>query len=173
MKNIDITPELKISELLDNFPQAEEVLISIAPAFKKLQNPFLRKTIARVTTLRQASVVGNVSLGEIINKLCVAAGQNVLEISENNSTSTSKPEWITSGKIVITYNAVEDLNNGLHPINKVTKETSILGVGEIYELITPFIPKPLLDILEQKGYNTYSENVSENLYKTFICKVIK
>jgi hypothetical protein len=64
-----ITPETKIGALLDHYPQLEEVLIEIAPAFKKLRNPILRKTVARVATLRQVAQIGDVSLAEMINKL--------------------------------------------------------------------------------------------------------
>jgi hypothetical protein len=45
------------------------------PAFEKLRNPVLRRTVARITTLRQAASVGGVSLGEIIGRLRVSAGQ--------------------------------------------------------------------------------------------------
>ena len=47
-----ITPKTKVAELLDAYPQLEDILIEIAPQFKKLQNPVLQKTIARVTSLQ-------------------------------------------------------------------------------------------------------------------------
>lgn len=66
---LDITPQTLIGDLLKNYPQLEDTLIEIAPVFRKLKNPILRKTVARVTTLKQAAVVGNVSLSTMINEL--------------------------------------------------------------------------------------------------------
>ncbi len=50
-----ITPQTKVKELLDAYPELEPVLIDMAPAFKKLRNPVLRRTIARVTSIKQAA----------------------------------------------------------------------------------------------------------------------
>ena len=60
---LDINPSVTVHELLEEFPQLEEVLIGIAPPFKKLKNPFLRKTIAKVATIKHISSVGGVPLG--------------------------------------------------------------------------------------------------------------
>ena len=63
MKNkIEITPSVTIDALLKAYPELEEVLIGIAPPFKKLKNPILRRTIAKVATIRQIASVGGVPL---------------------------------------------------------------------------------------------------------------
>ncbi len=64
-----ITPQTKIGELLDTYPELESVLIDLAPAFKKLQNPILRKTVARVTSVRQAAAIGKLPVDVVVNKL--------------------------------------------------------------------------------------------------------
>lgn len=51
---IQITPQTKVGELLDAFPELEETLFSLSPKFKHLKNPMLRKTVAKVATLYQA-----------------------------------------------------------------------------------------------------------------------
>ena len=57
-----ITPETKVAQLLEDHPALEEVLVSLAPAFSKLRNPVLRRTIARVTTLKRAAEVRNMTM---------------------------------------------------------------------------------------------------------------
>jgi len=59
--NLQITPKTSIRELFDHFPQLEEVFIEMVPTLKKLKNPILRRTIARVTSLQQASLVGGIA----------------------------------------------------------------------------------------------------------------
>ena len=170
MDKPQITPEIKVSELLEHYPELEDTLIDIAPPFKKLKNPVLRKTIAKVTTLRQASKVGEVSLAELINKLRSAAGQNEIIVEMEQKGEESEPSWVKDENIQITYDARIDLENGNHPVGKVSKEILTLENDQLYLLITPFLPGPLIDIVEEKGFETFSKNVSENEVQTFIKK---
>ena len=64
-----ITPETKIAALLERYPELEKTLLEMAPEFKKLRNPVLKKTIAKVTSLRQASTIAKIPLADMINKL--------------------------------------------------------------------------------------------------------
>ena len=50
-----ITPKTKVMQLLDAYPALESLLIETIPAFEKLRNPVLRKTVARITSLQQAA----------------------------------------------------------------------------------------------------------------------
>lgn len=69
-KNLLITPDTKINALLESYPQLEDALINIFKNFKKLRYPFLRKTIAKVTSLRQAAIIGNVGYLSANNIFC-------------------------------------------------------------------------------------------------------
>ena len=66
---IDITPSTKVNDLLRAYPEIEDDLIRMAPPFKKLRNPFLRRTVGRVATLKQVSAVGDIPLDDLINNL--------------------------------------------------------------------------------------------------------
>lgn len=170
MNKIQITPEIKILELLQDYPELEDKLITLAPPFKKLKNPILLKTIGKVTTLRQVSKVSEISLGTLINELRAAAGQNEIKVEENKSQKTSQPGWINEAKINMTYDARIDLENGNHPAAKVTKEILTLEGNDLYLLITPFFPGPLVDIIKDKGFETYSLTKSADEVHTFIKK---
>lgn len=166
----EILPETKVGELLDNYPELEEKLIEIAPPFKKLQNKMLRRTVAKITTLKQAAKVGNVPLSELINKLRVEVGQIEIEIDDEKSVAAPRPDWAKQENIVKIYNAMFDLESGQQPITRVTKELKTLKEGEVYLLITPFLPAPLIKIFEDKGYITYSAQINRNHVQTFIKK---
>ena len=170
MEKLQITPEIKVAELLDNYPELEDKLIEIAPPFKKLKNPILRKTLAKVTTLRQASTVGGISLAELINKLRSEAGQNEIVVEESQTKTTEQPDWVNTDKVKIEYDARIDLENGNHPVGKVTKEMLTLENDELYLLITPFFPGPLIDIVKEKGFETYSTTKSVSEVHTYIKK---
>ena len=77
MTEIIIAPKTKIAELIEAFPQLEPVLIDYVPAFEKLKNPVLRRTVARITTLQQAAAIGNVDIEDLINRLRKTVGQDL------------------------------------------------------------------------------------------------
>lgn len=166
---IQITPETKISQLLDSYPELEETLIEITPAFKKLKNPVLRKTIAKITTLRQAAKIGNVSLAELINRLRGELGMALSEhISEdNNSESHARPAWFNESKITNTVDARPMLEAGQEPVKFVFKDLNQLESGQIFELITPFEPAPLIQMAKEKGFQVWIQKVTNDVVKTY------
>ena len=170
MNEIQITPELKISELLDNFPGIENKLIELAPTFEKLKNPVLRDTLAKVTSLRQVSNIANISLSDLINNLREEAGQNEIVVEQKNGDKNPRPEWLMDENVKISYDARMDLEQGHHPAAKVTKEILTLEEKEIYLLITPFLPGPLIQIVLDLGFITYSTSISNDEVHTFIKK---
>jgi len=167
---IDITPQTLVGDLLIHYPELEDKLIEIAPVFSKLKNPILKRTIAKVTTLKQASVIGNVSVADLINTLRKAVNQDEIKIESDKNNQEEKPAWLNSDKIKFEYDATLDLENGIHPAAKVTKEILQLNNDEIYLLITPFIPAPLLKIVEEKGFTTFSERKGDNIVYNYIKK---
>lgn len=167
---LEITPNTLIGNLLTNYPELEDTLIEIAPVFAKLKNPILRRTIAKVTTLKQASVIGGVSVAEMINRLRKEVNQNEIKIESESKMNIEKPSWIKNEKIKFEYDATLDLENGIHPAGKVTKEILQLNDNEIYILITPFIPAPLIKIIEEKGFIVFTEKQSDNIIYNYIKK---
>jgi len=164
-----ITPESKIGEILDRYPELEDVLIQLVPSFGKLKNPILRKTIGRIATIRQASEVGKISLGTLINTLRKVLGQESwIESDKKPELITSDlPEWLMSGIVAKRIDARPLLERGEHPVQLVMTELSKLGNTEILELTTSFLPSPLLEMARTKGYNTWSRAEAPEIFKTF------
>jgi hypothetical protein len=169
MNSLQITPETNIADLLESYPELEEKLIELAPVFKKLKNPVMRKTIAKVTSLKQASVVGNINIGVLITELRKAAGieQPFMEEQNNKPYENNKPAWASVKNAAVIYDARHDLENGVHPLAKVMKETSELKDDAVYLLITPFTPAPLIEKLQQKGFEVYSCIIAPGDFGTF------
>ncbi len=167
---LDITPQTIVGDLLNAYPELEDKLIEIAPVFSKLKNPILRRTIAKVTSLKQASVVANISVAVLINSLRKAVNQDEIKLTEENKIGNNVPSWVSMEKIKIEYDACIDLENGIHPAGKVTKEILSLENDDIYLLITPFVPAPLIKIVEEKGFKTFSIKASETIVYNYISK---
>lgn len=166
-----ITPQTKIADLLDVYPELENVLIDLAPAFKKLQNPILRKTVARVTSIRQAAAIGKLPVDVVVNKLRGLTGQGTLEnIKNNQELSTDKPKWYSEEKITVRFDASELIASGGHPLTQVMQDIKAWKSGDIYELTTPFLPVPLLDKLKEKGFQVWSNEVEPGHFKNYFFK---
>jgi len=156
-QKIIISPKTKVGELLDNFPDLETVLMAMSPAFEKLKNPVLRKTVARVATLQQVAVVGGLNVEDIVNRLRKEVGQKS-ESNENSEASFLSaiiPEWFDTEKITKRLDASPIINSSESPMSEILRQTEMLKEGEIFEIMTPFIPAPILDLLKRKGLNVY------------------
>lgn len=145
MSELIIAPKTKIAELLEAYPNLEPVLIGVVPTFEKLKNPILRRTVARVTTLQQAASVGGVQVEELINRLRQEVGQDLLSGAAAGSYVTARPAWFSEERVVAELDARGMLAAGEHPVHEVIAGLQRLGPGEIYELVAPFMPAPLVD----------------------------
>ena len=168
---IIISPKTKVGELLDYFPGLESVLIGLSPSFEKLRNPILRKTVARVATLQQVAIVGGLNIDEMIRTLRKEAGQ----IEGEDITETSEyflsvaPDWFDTDKIISCLNATPIINSGGSPLSDILKMTKLLNPGEIFELHTPFVPAPIIDMLKGQGFRVYCIQL-ESSVKSYLIK---
>jgi hypothetical protein len=168
-----VTPQTKVSELLDTYPELEEVLVEMAPPFKKLRNPVLRRTIARVTSLEKAASVANLPLRELITGLRKAAGQPVddegADFAEDRPAGSQDgpADWVDASRVVWTIDADDMLNQGAQPINEVQNKAKTLGSEELGLIRSTFRPAPLIDLLEKQGFRTAVVQ-SEGSFATFV-----
>jgi len=169
MTKLIITPKTKIYDLLEAYPQLEDILIGSAPPFKKLRNPILRKTIAKITSLAQAATIGGLKVEELINKLRAEVGQSASEAIEVESGNyiTEKPDWFGENRIVESIDIRDMLNAGEQPVHEVLSAIKRLGDNEILKVIAPFIPAPLIDKSLSLSYQHWLEKKGEEEYWVF------
>lgn len=171
MEKLIITPQTKVYELLQAYPDLEELLIEMAPVFKKLKNPVLRRTIARITTLQQAAIVGEIAVHSLVNTLRNRVGQDTLEgIETGPGREAKQPSWFNHEKIVKQLDARPIIEQGGHPLGDVLTDIRDLIPGDIYELITPFLPAPLIERVVDQGFDAWSKKEAEDLIKTYFLK---
>lgn len=166
-----ISPKTKVGEMLDTYPELETVLMNMSPDFKKLRNPILRKTIGKIASLQQVASIGKIPVDVLVNTLRKEIGQDKIELQQTDEQTAIQPAWFNRNKIIQTYDAREDINAGNHPMQLIFSEIGKTKQGEIFELITPFVPAPIVDKLGEKGYKSWTEMVDENTYKTYFSPV--
>ncbi len=165
-----ITPKTKVLQLIEAYPQLEDVLIDYVPAFKKLKNPILRKTVAKVATLQQAAAVGNVKIEDLINRLRKEVGQDAFSGGESGSYQTAKPDWFAETKITRELDVREMLSKGEHPVNQVMADLNGMPAGSIYKLTAPFLTAPLIDKAASIGVKHWVKKENEELFYIYFYK---
>lgn len=151
----DINLQTKVAALLEDYPELESKLIELSPAFAKLKNPVLRRTIAKVTSLQQAASVAGIVPALLIQELRLAAGLSVLQYSgeEGGVDGTeAMPDWYDASKIGIRFDARPLIEAGKAPMQDILNLSSGLEKGSIMEVVTPFRTIPVIDILRSKGF---------------------
>jgi hypothetical protein len=163
-----ITPDSKVGELLERWPELEQVLVDLSPHFKALRNPVLRRTVAKVATLRQVSTVSGVALGVLVARLRAGAGLAPGEpVREEGGGTAEQPQWAEARHVTRLHDARAAIEAGEHPMARVMADLAALGEGEVYALVTPFVPAPLVDLARGKGFLAFSASEGEAVVRTY------
>lgn len=170
--NIEITPSVTVHTLLKTYPELEEVLIGLAPPFKKLKNPILKRTIAKVATIRHIASVGGIPLNELISKLRKEVGQSeIAESYEDNDYFSEQPNWFSVDKVVRSINEAELKDKDKIALTIILKEAKTVKQGEIIELVTSFLPAPGIDAMKNKGYSVWTKKEGNDVIKSYFLKM--
>lgn len=165
-----INPESKVGELLDTFPEAESALIAIAPKFKALKNPVLRRTVAKVATLEQAARVADMPVDELVRALRHVLGQDAGEIETggaDNAGTGDAPSWI-GGTTQGEFDADAMLRNGETPVGRISEALAGMASGEVLLVRSTFQVAPLIDAMKAKGHGVYTRKVGEEAWEAWI-----
>lgn len=168
---VAITPATKVAELIESWPELEEVLVAQAPAFRRLRNPVLRRTVARVATLEQAAGVGGVPVRELVAALRRAAGLDEAAASAETAAEgagEAPPEWLVAGRVTSTLDADALLDAGEVPLGRVNQQARALGAFELLRIDSGFRPVPLLEALVKQGYRCYVRERAPGRFETFV-----
>jgi len=159
-----ITPKTKVLQAIEAYPQLEEILIGYVPAFEKLKNPVLRRTVAKIATLQQAAAIGNVRVEDLINRMRAEIGQDLFTQNDNHMYATETPAWFNESLIAAELDARPMLAAGEHPVNQVMADLKMLENGKIYKLTAPFLPAPLIDKASSLNYTHWMKKEDDGSF---------
>jgi len=167
----EITLQTKIADLLNDYEGMKDILIEINPKFKKLNNPVLRRTVAKVAGVKQAAIVGGMDPYDLLNKLRIAVGQEPVAIkSEIKVESQDEPAWIKESEPKVVLDANELLEKEKNPLAETNKILKNFKKGELLTVLADFRPEPLIEEFEKKGFEVFCKKVDKDSFITFIRK---
>ncbi|MGE5378458.1 MAG: DUF1858 domain-containing protein, partial [Bacteroidota bacterium] len=157
---MEITSQSKLFDILDVYPFLEEQIINIAPPFKNLKNPVLRRTVGKIATLEIVAQVGGMDTGRLVNTLRQAVGQDDLGLEAASQLKVAiprladDPEWI-AGEPQFTVNGTEILQRGEVPLGKVNELLRQLAAKSYILLVTNFEPVPILEAMQKQDRKVF------------------
>ena len=169
---LQIQPSTKVAQLLDAYPELEEILIKMAPPFQKLKNPILRKSVARVATLQQAAIVGRLDLSSMIDQLRQAVGLAPIEATETPSVEDylgAAPDWFDMSRVATSIDDRAGDSDEM-AITRIVKALKGLAENQVIELTTTFLPAPGIDVARSRGLRTWTVQEQDELYKTYFTR---
>ena len=170
---VSIDESTKVAALLDSYPELEDVLIGIAPPFKKLRNPILRRSVAKVASLRQAAAVARMSVVELVNRLRAEVGQPPIGQADSNAETAylgMRPEWFDAANVVESIEEQSLPDDGPMPLVTLLKRANDLKGSEIIELRSNFLPAPGIDAMSKKGFLVWTKEAEPGKFRTYFRK---
>jgi uncharacterized protein (DUF2249 family) len=172
-----ITRDLKISKMLKQYLQTLDILIKTSSHFKKLNNPFLRRSLASRVNIEQAALVAGVPLNDLLLKLNDAIGEvdqaqqlfkednNDMNNADANTNIAKHPDELPKGKIIL-LDVRPIIKSGRDPFKDIMGKAKALGDNETLMIINTFEPVPLYSVLGKKGFahKTFNENGEWKIY---------
>lgn len=170
-----ITKTSKLLDVLEAYPSLEEQIVNIAPPFKSLKNPILRRTVGSLATLEKVAQMGGMDVAKLVNTLRRHVGQVELVEDVDQSASVEiprdieDPEWI-AGEPQFVVNGTALLEQGEVPVAKVNQLLPQLSEGRFMLLLTNFSPTPIIDAVKKQGMRVFSKVSPQNAdeYMTFV-----
>ncbi len=87
---------------------------------------------------------------------------------DQSEVKGGKEKETAASKIILDARPL--LAQGIHPLARVQEECATLLPGEVYEVITPFPPAPMIEKMAIAGYQTRSETGADGLFHTYFTK---
>ncbi|QCX52304.1 DUF2249 domain-containing protein [Elizabethkingia sp. JS20170427COW] len=170
-----INEQTKIAALLKHHPDALETIVAIAPDFKKLRNPILRKLMAGRTSIAMASKIGGVKPEDFFTALAPLGFETEGKIVEETSLPISqpKPEYLQNlpKEKLVDFDVRAMLASGNDPLREIQQKVKALQTGEVLLIVNNFEPVPLIKLLEKQGFQTYVNFVNRETIETYFYKI--
>ena len=172
-----VTAETTIARALAADPDLVDRLVAFNPVFRKLRNPILRRTMARLASFADAARVAGVPLQALLD---VANGTHA-ETPPNASprgagvqavVAPAAPNWVETfdRAVAVSLDVRPLLSSGEDPFAKIMSVVAKFAPGAVLVLDAPFDPAPLRRVLAGKGFSDHAECLAPDHWRVYFLK---
>lgn len=165
-----IRPDMRVAEVLEQYPKLLDVLIEASPAFQKLKNPLLRRTMPRLVSVAQAARIGGLEPAELVGLLNRAIGSQetppelVDTMPAESKVGTPAPAWLEA-PVGFSLDVRPILEAGGEPFQNIMSAAAEVRVGQRLVMETPFEPFPLYKVMGKKGFEAWCERLDKQHFR--------
>ncbi len=164
-----VTADMKVSDVLKQYPQLLDVLIKQSPEFQRLRNPVLRKVMTRLVTLRQAAAMAGLDPAELVATLNRALGIEAPQPPSVpiESRTGERPEWARDELVAVDLDVREMQRRHEEPFSRIMQAVGAVPAGRIFRLRNTFEPLPLYEVLGKRGFKAWAMQLAEDDWITY------
>ncbi|PRY01224.1 uncharacterized protein DUF1858 [Pontibacter ummariensis] len=169
-----IAANTKIATILKEKPEAIEAIAAINKHFEKLRNPLLRKILASRVTIADAAKIGGCRIEDFYERLAPLGFEQSAEpvavaVKTEAAENPERPPFLVAlpESRIISLDVSEDIATGNDPFLKIMDAVEQLDEQKALRLLNTFEPTPLIAILQNKGYASYTETKGPELVHTY------
>ena len=171
--NLVIDRDTTIKALLDaNQDEVINALVKLNRNFGKLQNPVLRKLLAKRVSIADACRIANCNISDFLrtmHSIGFKLKESEDEINQEQKFTFKRPPE----NLVIEFDVRPILAGNKDPLKEILNKVQQLKDGEYLKIINTFEPIPLIKLLQKKGYQAFTEHLNQNLVITYFFKMVE
>lgn len=160
----------RVASVLARDPGLLEVFVQASPAFERLRNPVMRRTMARLVTVEQAARIANIDTDAFLAKLNHQSGASpMVEAGSSDAPTNIAPEGLlsTPSSRIEDLDVREDLRRGIEPFTTILSAVRSVGPDQVFRLRAIFEPVPLYGVLAKQGFAHYTERFADDDYRVW------
>lgn len=163
----------KISKIIEENQAAIEQIASINKHFKKLKNPVLRKVLGTRVSVKDAARIGGVTINEFLQKLEEIGMQVEFPDGDKNKVDPQMPSdsFKLNDYLIVKLDVRPTIESGADPFSEIMTVIKTLESHQILQIINIFEPIPLINILKNKGFDSFTKQVDKNEFHTFFKRI--
>ncbi len=172
-----VTADTTIARALAADPDLVDRLIAFNPVFRKLKNPILRRTMARLASFADAARVAGVPLQALLDvangaPAAASPGASPSGAAVQAVTATAAPDWVETldRAAAVGLDVRPLLSSGEDPFATIMGVVAKLAPGAVLMLDAPFDPAPLRRVLAGKGCSEHAECLAPDHWRVYFRK---
>ncbi len=165
----------RVAKVLAQDERLLEVFVAASPAFEKLRNAAMRKTMAKLVTVEQAARIAGVDAADLVDRLNRALdGAAPAHVEEPRGLPVVPdlppiPEALRAlpADRIIDLDVRDDLRAGKEPFHKILEAARSLPPDRVLRLRAIFEPAPLYAVLAKHGLGHATERLAADDWRVW------
>lgn len=143
-------------------------ILSINSNFEKLGTWTIEKYASSGVVVKDFAEIGKISANDLLKHIEKLG----FEVKFGNDTSSKNKEEInTENQKIVVLDVRPTIASGNDPFSEIMQAVKTLKEEEILQIINVFVPIPLINILKDQGFKSWTNTINEKEYHTFFTKV--